>query len=298
MVDPKIKTLLTLQNAGSYTKAAKALSLTQPAVSNHIKLLEQEYGIHIFIKGKHELRPTPEGLVLLKYARRVTALSSKVYQALEDARKDIKSLTVGITPTASDILVPQVLASYCNKHPQVKIQILRETIKNIDSMLNFYEIDFAIVDGVIKNENTASMLLGTDYLGLVVSPLHPFAKRASVKLEEIQGEKFVLRPKKAETRRLFESYLISHGYDLKNFNVIMEMDSVSNIKEIVMANLGITMISHNVCLEEERRGKLVIVPIEDCQMLRQINLIYPKDFSHPEILQDIHTEYAHSFIRG
>lgn len=298
MVDPKINTLLTLESAGSYTKAAQVLSLTQPAVSNHIKLLEQEYGIHIFIKGKHELKPTPEGLVLLKYARRMAALSLKVTQAIEDCQKEMNSLTVGITPTASDILVPQVLASYCNKHPHVKIHIVRGTIKNIDSMLSFYEIDFAIVDGTIKNDHTSSILLGTDYLGLIVSPLHPFAKRPSVKLEELQGEKFVLRPKKAETRRLFESYLISHGYDLKNFNVIMEMDSVSNIKDIVMANLGITVISHNVCLEEERQGKLVIVPIEDCQMLRQINLIYPKDFSHPEILQDIRTEYAHSFVRG
>ena len=295
MVDPKIKTLLTLESVGSYTKAAEALSLTQPAVSHHIKLLEEEYGIHIFVKGKHKLKPTPAGEVLLKYAHRAVALSTKVRQAIEDCQKEVHSLTVGITPTASDILVPQVLAAYCNKHPHVRIQIVRGTIKNIDSMLKFFEIDLAIVDGVIKSTNANSILLGTDYLGLVVSPQHPFAKRASVRLEEIQREKLILRPKKAETRRLFESYLVSHGHDLNDFNVIMEMDSVANIKEIVMSNLGITGISHNVCLEEERDGKLVVVPIEDCQMLRQINLIYPKDFPHPEILQDIRNEYVHSF---
>lgn len=298
MVDPKIETLLTLESVGSYTKAAEALSLTQPAVSHHIKLLEEEYGIHIFVKGKHKLKPTPAGEVLLKYAHRAVALSAKVRQAIEDCQREAHSLTVGITPTASDILVPQVLAAYCNKHPDVRIQIVRGTIKNIDSMLNFFEIDLAIVDGMIKSKNTNSILLGTDYLGLVVSPQHPFAKRASVRLEEIQREKLILRPKKAETRRLFESYLVSHGHDLKDFNVIMEMDSVSNIKEIIMANLGITVISHNVCLEEERDGKLMVVPIEDCQMVRQINLIYPKDFPYPEILQDIRSEYIHSFTRG
>jgi len=298
MIDPKIKTLLTLDSLGSYTKAAEALSLTQPAVSHHIKLLEQEYGVHIFVKGKHKLKPTPEGEVLLKYAHRAMALSVKVQQAIEDCRKEINSLTVGITPTASDILVPQVLAAYCNKHPKVHIQIVRGTIKNIDSMLKFFEIDFAIMDGLIKSADTNSILLGTDYLGLVVSPQHPFAKRASVRLEEIYQEKLILRPQKAETRRLFDSYLISHGYDLKDFNVIMEIDSVSNIKEIVMANLGITVISHNVCLDEERDGKLAIVPIENCQMVRPINLIYPKDFPYPEILQDIRSEYAHSFAGG
>ena len=162
-------------------------------------------------------------------------------------------------------------------------------------MLRFYEIDFAIVDGVIKSTNSKSILLGTDYLSLVVSPQHPFAKRTSVRLEEIQQEKLVLRLKKTETRRLFESYLVSHGYSIRDFNIIMEIDSVSNIKEIVLANLGITVISHNVCLEEERNGKLVVVPIENCQMVRQINLIYPKDFAYPEILQDIRSEYIRSF---
>ncbi len=295
MIDPKIKTLLTLDSLGSYTKAAEALSLTQPAVSHHIRLLEEEYGIHIFVKGKHKLKPTPAGAVLLKYAHRAMALSVKVRQAIEDCQKEINSLTVGITPTASDILVPQVLAAYCSSHPSVHIQIVRGTIKNIDNMLRFYEIDFAIVDGVIKNDNSHCILLGTDYLCLTVSPRHPFAKRTSVRLEEIQQEKLVLRPKKAETRRLFESYLVSHGYAIRDFNIMMELDSVSNIKEIVMANLGVTVISHNVCLEEERSGQLVVVPIENCQMVRQINLIYPKDFAYPEILQDIRSEYIHSF---
>ena len=219
-------------------------------------------------------------------------------QAIEDSRRDIRSLTVGITPTASDILVPQVLASYCNEHPATHIQIVRDTIGNIDSMLSFYELDFAIVDGMIRNDSTSSFLLGTDYLGLVVSPKHPFAKRMSVTIEEIQRENMILRPKNAETRKMFESYITSHGYIMRDFNIIMELDSVSNIKEIVMANLGISILSHNVCLDEEKRGDMVIVPIENCQMVRPINLIYPRDFAHPDILQDIRDSYARHFSRG
>jgi len=146
-------------------------------------------------------------------------------------------------------------------------------------MLSSYEIDFAIVDGLIRNENTRSMLLGIDYLGLIVAPSHPFANRASVTLDEIQRENLVLRPKKTETRRMFEMYVTSHGFIMRDFNVMMEIDSVSVIKEIVMANLGISIMSHNACMEEERRGKLVVVPIENCEMVRPINLIYPAEFT-------------------
>ena len=124
------------------------------------------------------------------------------------------------------------------------------------------------------------------------------AKRMSVTIEEIQRENLVLRPKNAETRKMFESYITSHGYIMRNFNIIMELDSVSNIKEIVMANLGISILSHNVCLDEEKRGDMVIVPIENCQMVRPINLIYPRDFAHPDILQDIRDSYARHFSRG
>ena len=295
MVDVKIRTLLTLSEMGSYTKTAEALSLTQPAVSHHIKLLEEEFGIHIFVKGKHTLKPTAAGEILINYARRAMALSNGVRQAIEDCQRQIHSLRLGITPTASDIVVPQVLAAYCSDHSEISIQILRDSIKNIDSMLAFYELDFAIVDGMIRRDGFSSMLLGTDYLGLVVSPRHPFARRMSVRLDEIQQENMVMRPKGAETRRMFESYVISNGYLPRDFHVSMELDSVSNIKEIVMADLGISVLSHNVCLDELKRGQLVIVPIENCQMVRSINLIYPDDFSAPAVLQDIRRNYEEHF---
>ena len=101
----------------------------------------------------------------------------------------------------------------------------------------------------------------------------------------------MLRPKSAETRKLFKGYLYSHGYALADFHVMMEIDSVSTIKDIVAANLGISIISHSVCREEERRGELVVVPIENCRMLREINLVYPEDFPYPEMLQELRAEY-------
>lgn len=291
MVDPKIRTLLKLEELGSFSKTAQALSLTQPAVSHHIKLLEQEFGIQIFVKGKRKLKPTPEGEVLLKYAHRAIALSDKVHQAIEDCKHAVHTLTVGITPTASDIFVPQVLAAYCHQHPGTHVQIVRGTIKKIDTMLKFYEIDFAIVDGILPGGHYRQVLMGTDHLCLIVSPKHPFAARLSVTLDELQRENLVLRPKSTGTRKLIESYLISNGYNIQNFNVMMEVDSVSTIKEIVEANLGISIISYSVCREEQQQGRLIVRPIENCRMVRQVNMVYPQDFEHPEILQEIQQEY-------
>ena len=117
MLDPKIHTLLKLEELGSYTRAAQALSLTQPAVSHHMRMLEEEYGIQIFVKGSRELKPTADGALLLKYAHRAAAIAERARQALKDSLERIERLTIGITPTASDLLAPQVLAAYLAPSP-------------------------------------------------------------------------------------------------------------------------------------------------------------------------------------
>ena len=158
MLDPKIHTLLKLEELGSYTHAAQALSLTQPAISHHIRMLEEEYGIQIFVKGSRKLKPTADGALLLKYAHRAAAIAERARQALQDSLERIERLTIGITPTASDLLAPQVLAAYLGHHPNMRVEVVRNTIKKIDTMLRFYELDFAIIDGVMPNERYDSIL--------------------------------------------------------------------------------------------------------------------------------------------
>lgn len=292
MLDPKIYTLLKLEELGSFTRAAQALSLTQPAVSHHVRQLEEEYGIQIFVKGSRELKPTAAGALLLKYAHRAAAISERARQALKDSVNQIEHIAIGITPTASDLLAPQVIAAYLHAHPNMRVELVRSTIKKIDDMLRFYELDFAIVDGVMPSDRYSSILLGTDYLCLIVAPEHPFAQRPSVTLDELAQEKLVLRPKTAGTRKLFEGYLISHGRSIEDFHVMMEIDSVSAIKEIVAGSLGVSIIGHSVCREEELSGKLVVVPIENCRMMRQLSLVFPADFQYPDLLRELQAEYT------
>ncbi|SHI19827.1 LysR family transcriptional regulator [Sporanaerobacter acetigenes] len=291
MIDSKIMTLLTLANIGNYTKTAKVLSLTQPAVSHHIKLLEEEYGIKIFYKNKKQLKPTPEGEILIKYAKRIVALSDNAMQAIEDSKKSIKRFTVGITTTMGEYLVSQVFATYCKENPKVHINIVTDNIKNIYDMLQSYELDCAIIEGNISNKKYTSILLDTDYLCLIVSPKHKFAKKKSVSLFELKKEKFILRSSNAGTRILFENHLLSHSENIKNFNIVIEIDNITAIKELVASNLGVSIMAHSAIKEEEASGKLVVVPIENLNMVREINMVYHHDFKHTQVLKDIRRIY-------
>lgn len=287
MIDAKLSTLLTLIEAQSYTKAAQMLSLTQPAVSQHIRALEQEYDIKIFLKGTKGMVLTPEGRILEKYARRETALYTNLLHDFEAHRNGIHRFVIGITPSAEENMVPRVIATYCNLHPDTKITILTDTIQNITNKLKTYEVDIAIVEGNIQENGLQSRLLDTDYLCLIVSPQHPFANRKSVSLEELKQERLIIRPHGAGTRRMFETFLYGCSETLKNFHVILEIDNVSTIKDLVQSNLGVSVIAHSTCLSEAKRGSLQVIPIQNFQTFREINLVCRSDFAQRQLLEEL-----------
>lgn len=292
MFDQKARTLLTLVQEGSFTKAAQALSLTQPAVSHQIKQLEDEFGIQIFYRDRRELRPTPEGAVLIKYARRALAIYHNAKEAIEDSRNNLRRFTVAITPTVAESPVPQTLAFYCTENPDVHINIVTDTIKNIYDKLKSYETDLAIVEGHLDDGSLSSVLLDTDFLCLAVSPKHPFAGRTSVSLHELKRERFILRSRKANTRALFERFLENNDETIRSLNVMMEVDNVATIKELVSRGLGVTIIARSACLEDERAGRIAVVPVENSAMIREINIVSHRDFNHPEVLEEIRRMYA------
>ena len=237
------------------------------------------------------MKPTAEGEILIKYAKRIVSLSDNARQAIEDSKKSIKRFTVGITTTIGEYLVSQVFSTYCKENPGVHINILTDNIKNIYNKLQSYELDCAIVEGNIPNKNYTSILLDTDYLCLIVSPKHKFAQRESVSLLELKKEKFILRSPNAGTRSLFENHLLSHSENIKNFNIVIEIDNITAIKELVASNLGVTIMAHSAIKEEEASGKLVVVPIENLNMIREINMVYHHDFKHTQVLEDIRRIY-------
>lgn len=287
MVDTKLRTLLTLIDIQSYTKTAQILSLTQPAVSQHIRNLENEYKIKIFYKGTKILKLTPEGEVLAKYAHRELAMHKNLLNDLEAYQNGIQRYTLGITPSAEENLVPHIIGKYCYEHPDVKFTVVTDSIKNLCKKLNNYEVDFAFVEGSCDEPGLISLTLDTDHLCAIVSPDHPLASRESVSMEELRQERMIMRPSSAGTSKMLEQFLAAHSDSIKNYRVMMEIDNVSTIKDLVQNNLGISIVAHSACSVEEKSGKLRVLPIQDFSATRDINLVYRSDFKHTQIFDDL-----------
>lgn len=287
MLDPKLDTLLLVAEKRNFTRAAQALSLTQPAVSHHISQLEQELGVRLFVRGNGDLMLTPEGETVLRYARRMKALEKKMAEELQEAGRRLTRLRIGITHTAESSIVAEVLARYTNENPDISITIVTDNINNLYDMLENFELDLAVVEGRSTRPELSALMLDTDYLVCVLANTHPLSRSSMITLDEIRQEKLILRLPNSETRVRFESALAAIGESIADFQVILEVDNVATIKDLIRKNLGISILARSACMDELRKGKLTALPIENLSMTRETNLVYHRDFAHKETLQDI-----------
>lgn len=287
MLDPKLDTLLLVAEKRNFTRAAQALSLTQPAVSHHISQLEQELGVRLFVRGNGDLMLTPEGETVLRYVRRMKALEKKMAEELQEAGRRLTRLRIGITHTAESSIVAEVLARYTNENPGISITIVTDNINNLYDMLENFELDLAVVEGRSTRPELSALMLDTDYLVCVLANIHPLSHSSMITLDEIRQEKLILRLPNSETRVRFESALAAIGESIADFQVILEVDNVATIKDLIRKNLGISILARSACMDELRKGKLTALPIENLSMTRETNLVYHRDFAHKETLQDI-----------
>ncbi|HHY81161.1 MAG TPA: LysR family transcriptional regulator [Clostridiales bacterium] len=291
MIDFRLYTLLEVVKYNSYTRAAEHLSLTQPAVTQHIKQLEKELNIKIFNRVGKEIKPTNEGNIVIQYARRNIALYEKMKQSILDLQRHVRRLTVGITHTAESNAVAEVLGRYSSKNPGTTITIISDSINNLYNMLKNYEIDLAVVEGKIQDTSINSLLLDTDSIMLVVSNNNPLAKKSMVTINELKKQPLILRSPSSGTRNLFAAHLESKNMSLDDFNVILEVDNIATIKDLIRRDIGVSVLARSACLDELKKGKITVLPIENLSMVREINILYHSDFKYVDILESIIKEY-------
>ena len=154
-------------------------------------------------------------------------------------------------------------------------------------MLKSYELDIAVIEGRIADPAIHHLLLDTDYLVLAVATDHPFAQKSMVTLEELKQERMILRLPDSGTRNLFQAHLESNNMSLDEFNVILEVDNMATIKDLIRRNLGVSVLARSVCLDELKKGKIAVLPVENLSMTREINVAYNNDFTQFEMLHDI-----------
>ncbi len=291
MITQRLQTLLKVAETKNYSKAAEELNLTQPAVSLHIKQLEQELETKIFRRTNHNVELTNEGAIVVKYATRLSNIYSNLKQSLLDNQFNIKRLTIGLTPSVESSIISRILAKYSLKKDNLHITIISDTIKNLYIKLKNFEIDVAMVDGKILDDHLKYILLDTDSLVLAVANNNPLSKKKIISIQDLKKEKLILRSEESGTTELFETQLHHIGESIQNFEVMMEIDNIAMIKDLVRNNYGVSILAKSTCLRDLEKNHFKSVSIENLSMVRELNIVYHRDFSHLDILSEIVSLY-------
>ena len=243
------------------------------------------------MRNKAGLKLTPQGEIVVNYARRMKALHERMFAELQNAERHLSLLRIGITHTSESNLTAAALARYSNQKGKLKIILFTDTINNLYDMLENYELDLAIVDGAYGDPRFSSMLLDTDYLTCVMSVDNPLARKGAVTLAELRRQKMILRTPASATRTLFESALESNGESIQSFDVTLEVDNIATIKDLIRRDFGVSVLAKSACMDELKKKKIAVLPIENLSMMREINIVYSQDFEHFETLRDIVRSY-------
>ncbi|MCK9236108.1 MAG: LysR family transcriptional regulator [Acholeplasmataceae bacterium] len=287
MINDKLNTLVVLAREKKYTKTAEILNISQPAVTQHIKALEDYYQIKIFDKKGRDLILTTEGKVLVKNAKRLIALNHNIEKELVSDFTEFKRLDIGITLTAGSYFIPEILNVLKEEFPEIRYNFHTDITENIYERLKYYELDFAIIDGNPHNDEFVSKLLLKDKLIVIAPNHHPLKDKKGIDFSELKNEKFILRHEKAHTRKVFENYLSSQIENVDELDVILEIDNTALIKQLIIEGHGISVMSKAVCEANLRAGTFVELDINDFNIERGIYLIYRKEKKDDLVIQNI-----------
>jgi DNA-binding transcriptional LysR family regulator len=285
MLDYRHQTFLVLCRVGSYTKAAQALNLTQPAVTQHIKALEAHYGNRLFQYANKRLSLTEHGKLLYQYASAISADSDFLTERLR--KKDLSSphSRFGATLSIGQYIMPPILKKILRAKPATSISMLVENTEHLLEKLEHGDIQFAFIEGIFEKTSYHSELFALEPFVGVCSPSSPLAEHP-VRLEELISQSLVVREQGSGTREILEHLLHERNLSVTSFAKVTEVGNMEAIKELVRDGLGITFLYQAVAHKELVSCEMKRLIIADMDVHREFNFVFLKNSQHaPELLR-------------
>lgn len=256
----------------SFSRAAEELYLSQPAVSQHIRQLEEYFGVKLFDQIGKQVILTEVGAYLMDAAQQIFTQIDEIHQTMNDLRNLRRgNLTVTADTSAGVYVVPPLLGWFHRAHPLVNIKLEVVNRRTVLQRVLWNETDLAVMGYPEQSPNLASDPFADNNLVVIASSDHPLAEKSSISLQEFAEEPFLIREPGSGTRITLEKFTATHGV---NLNVTMELGNNSAIKEAVAAGLGISVVSEASVILELKAKKLTILPVEHFPLVRQWFVVY------------------------
>jgi LysR family transcriptional regulator, low CO2-responsive transcriptional regulator len=255
----------------SYSRAARELYLTQPAVSMQMKQLEDNIGLPLFEQLGKKIYLTEAGKELHRHSHGLLTRIGEAKEAMEALKGvDHGRLNIAVVSTAK-YFAPRLLAQFCRAHPGVRLNLAVNNREEVLRLLAANEIDLALMGSVPEGMDAIAEPFAQHPLGIIAAPTHPLTRARKIPLKRLQGETLLVREPGSGTRNAMERTFAAHHMQV---NYALQMSSNETIKQAVMAGMGISFLSlHTIGLELEAK-RLVVLDVAGMPVKRQWNLVH------------------------
>lgn len=273
-MDFRLKVFFTVANRLSFTKAAKELFITQPAISKHIQELEEQYKIKFFERNGSKISLTNAGELLLKHTKSIFEVYREIdfdMSALINQQRGL--LRLGASTTISQYIIPPLLARFHQKLQEIKVNLLNGNTEQIEKALLNKEIEIGIVEGQSKNQSIKYTEFLKDELVLVCNSKNPLISKEQVNQEDLKSMRFVMREQGSGTLEVIEYALKPFEINLSQLTIEMQLGSTESIKSYLMNSDCVAFISIHAIEKELKNNELVILDIDDLVIERFFYII-------------------------
>lgn len=291
MLDFRIETFLTVCQCMNFTKAAEIMNITQPAVSQHIHFLEKHYKTKLFRYEGKKLKLTQAGEMLHSAALTMMHDELSLETQMQHLSEEFQKIRFGATMTVGEVVMARVLKRYLAQYPDVQMYMEVGNTKDLLQKLDHGEIDFALVEGFFKKSEYDFLHYSTERYIPVCCPSYSFQKKADY-LEDLFGERLLLRENGSGTREVLERFLDSHNYSIGDFAKTAEIGSLHTIKELTKAGCGITFLYEVAVREELEKGELMQIYLKNFQITHDFSFIWRRGSIYVDTYRTLFRQFS------
>ncbi|ACX64220.1 DNA-binding transcriptional regulator, LysR family [Paenibacillus sp. cl141a] len=266
----------TVAERGSFSAAAQALHMSQPAVTMQVQALEEYFGTKLLIRSTKRMELSEAGRTLLPFARRSLELSQATDAAMAAFSNKLQGrLQLGASLTIGEYVLPRLLGPFGREYPDISIMLKVMNTTQILEEIASHQLNFGLIEAPVEHPDMVLDAVMEDELKLIVPSSHPLAQREdAIYLKDVLTYPFVLREKGSGTRKVMEDVLLERGHDPESIQTVMELGSTGAVKSAVEEGLGITMLSTSTVKHETALGLVKMIDIADASFKRNFYSIH------------------------